>query len=409
MADTTSGSSNNTHSTPGRPRRPLSRFSRQFRRRLFLGCLCGIAIGGFGWYFGRPYFYVSQARRLLLKDPAAAALVLEQEVLSTSGSFPEAEVLWSHALLRSGRWVEAVGAFSQIKSPENAAPASLLALANDAVESKVNSLARVTLESVRAGTPERLKAVELLISLAENDGDFSKVLVLADELDQMVGVHGKSNLSRAYAFEQMMNLPAAADAYERALDDTIAVAEQEKILRTLVKICIQLARAEDARSYMMRLNAINKSDRSVSDKLSEARLRRLEGDITGAMKVIEEISTTSIMPPEVLEFRAALSIDRRDYSAAIDDLQQVLAAQPLNKQAHYRIAQALVKCGRTAEATVHMSENRRLLALSNRIVSLQMKSNRTSEETEELIDALEKSGMESTAAALLQRSKKSQN
>ncbi len=409
MSESTSGSTENPRLTPARTRKSASRVSRRFRRRMLICCLFGISVGGGLWYFGTPYYYVWKARKLLMTDPAAAAIVLEQDVLSTSGSFPEAEVLWSHALLKSGRRMEALGAFTQIKSPEMAPADCLLDLANEAISSKLNTLARIALESVRSGTPERQVAVETLIRISESEGNFSQVLVLADELDRIAVGRSTGTLSRAMAFERMMDLPAAADAFKQALDGSNSPVEEEMILRKLIRICIQMAHAKDARTYMGRLNSIDAVETSVGDQLNEARLRRLEGDVDGATLALNSLPQTAINLPEVLEFRAALNMDRRDYPAAIADLKLVLAAEPLNKQAHYRIAQALIKCGSTAEASFHLSENRRLLDLSNRILALQMKPNRTQEETDELIHALEESGMKSTAAALLQRSTSHRN
>lgn len=339
------------------------------------------------------------------KDPAAAANLLEQEVLSASGSFPEAEVLWSHSLLKTGRWMEALGAFSQIKHVDVASPAALLALAEESMERKAYPLAGLASNAVRTDARERPQALEILLRLAEREGNFVAVLALADELDRIVPDRTETLLLRARALEQLMDLPAAAVAYEAALKSSEETANDTRILPSLVRIYIQLARPADARTHLNQLLKEGIDELSLDDRLSEARLHRLEGNVEAARRSLEEVLRSGRRDSEVLELRATLAMDSRDYQAAVSDLQTVLSQQPWNKQAHYKLAQALTKCAREDEAAHHFKENRRLLELSNRIVSLRTKTNRTQEETEELIRALEDSGMKTTAANLRQRSK----
>lgn len=339
------------------------------------------------------------------KDPAAAALLLEQNVLAASGSFPEAEVLWSHSLLKTGRWMEALGAFSQITHPDTASPAALVALAEESMERKAYPLAGLASNAVRNDAGERPQALEILLRLAEREGNFVAVLDLAAELDRIVPDRTGTRLLQARALEQLMDLPAAAVAYEAALEKSEKTDDNKQILRSLVRIDIQLARPAEARTHLNRLRRESTGEPSIDDLVSEARLQRLEGNIEEARRSLDEVLRSGRRDSEVLELRATLAMDGRDYQTAVADLQTVLAEQPWNKQAHYKLAQALTKCSREDEAAHHFKENRRLLELSNRIVFLRTKTNRTQGETDELIHALEDSGMNATAANLRQRSK----
>jgi tetratricopeptide (TPR) repeat protein len=403
MAENTSGLPKASQTLPERTRKPTSRFLRP-RKRLVLLCMFSVVVGCIAWHFGSPHLYLWQARRLLQKDPSAAALILEHDVLARAGSFPEAEVLWSHALLRTGRWAEALGAFSQIEDAHAADPAALVALALESMERKVYPLAGMASNAVKDDSTERPQAVEILLKLAEREGNFVAVLKLIDELDRIAPDRTGTGLLRARALEQLMDLPAAAVAYEEALERPEKTDDVLPILRSLVRIYIQLARPFEARVQLNQLLSQSIGHSSMDDRLSEARVQRLEGNIEGAKRSLEEVLRNGRSDSEVLELRATLAIDSRDYQAAILDLQSVLTEQPWNKQAHYKLAQALTKCGRQEAAAHHLKENRRLLELSNRIVSLRAKTNRTQEETDELIQALEDSGMKATAANLRQRS-----
>ena len=387
-----------------RTRKSPSRFSRRNRRRLLLFCIFSIAVGSIAWHYGSPHFYLWQARRLIQKDPAAAAMLLEQNVLAASGSFPEAEVLWSHSLLKTGRWMEALGAFSQIKHLDSVNPTALVALAKESMERKAYSLAGLASNAVRNDAKERPQAIEILLGLAEREHNYEAVLGLTDEMDRLVPERSGTSLLRARALEQLMDLPAAAIAFEAALESAENIDDKTQVLRSLVRIYIQLAKPVEARARLNRLSSESSAALSIDDRLNEAKLQRLEGRIEDARRSLEEVLRSGKYDSQVLELRATLAMDSRDYQAAVIDLESVLSDQPWNKQAHYKLAQALTKCGRSDEAQKHLKENRRLLELSNRIVLLRKKPNRTAEETDELVWAMEESGMKATAAQVKQRS-----
>jgi len=389
-----------TTAKPSRKRKSARRTSQMFRGRSLARVVIGVALVFIVMHFGSPYYYLWRAQQLLTSDPHAAASLLEQHVLLGAESFPKAEVLWSHALLLDGKWAEAMGAFSQIKTPETVEADSLLNLAKDAFERNIDRLAKMALDAIGSEANARPQAVELLMSIAEREGNAGAVLDLAKELDAMGSGAASINLRKARAYEQLMDLPAAAAALEAAIESAPDPEVQEQILRTLVRINLQLGRPRDARGYQTSLAAITANTPHFSDQLNEAKLQRLEGDIDGSSKTVNKLAVREPHNVEVLELRATLLMDRLAYQEAVADLERVLSTQPWNKQAHYKIAQALNKSGRTEEATGHLEENRRLLALSNRIVSLRMKHSLTSQETVELIRAMEESGMKASAAKL---------
>ena len=98
-----------------------------------------------------------------------------------------------------------------------------------------------------------------------------------------------------------------------------------------------------------------------------------------------------------------LAFDKGDYDTAESDLRAVLQSQPWNRQAHYKLAQILLRSDRKEEAQGHLDENRRLTELSNRVLELQSTRRSGTKEAErltELADALEELGQWETAARL---------
>ncbi len=380
------------------------RVLRRSRRRLGRGLLIVIAVCCVAWYFGRPYMLVRQARSLLTTNPRQAAELLEDVVASSGDSFPDAQVLWSRALLRCGRWEEALGCFSQIKNPEAADSASLLELADEAGASKIMLFEVMALEAISPNDSRRADAIDRLISIHEQAGDHAGTIKLANELAELQPANAKPWLVLARTHEQLMSLPLAVSNYRIALNCDQSQSEPISTLRAIVRLLILLGERAEARLLQNQLIQLGES-LSLPDQINEARLLRLEGNLDGAWDATAKILTQEHDDPDALELRATISMDRQEYAAAESDLQAIITRQPWNKQAHYKLAQSLSKLGQEKMAAVHFAENRRLLDLANRILNLQGKADRDEAETAELIKALEQVGMKLIAERLKQQSR----
>jgi len=366
---------------------------------LLLTVACGVS-----WYFGRPYLLVYQAKSLLVTDPKRAAELLEDAVASAGDRFPDAQVLWCRALLRSGRWQEALGCFSQIKNPELTDGAALLDLAGDARADNLTLLAEMSLGAISPSNTHRPEALEHLIDIRKQKGDLNGILSLASELATLQPEDASPWQSMAYAHEQMMLLPVAAKDYREYLAREQIPRERVSGLRSIIRILIHLGEKEDARERQDELAHLTvcHSPNAV-DQLNEGRLRRLEGDIDGAWNQATAIIQDDKNSFLAIELRGTLSMDRVDYVAAESDFRTVINHEPWNKQAHYKLALTFARLGREKEAEVHFKENRRLLEFSNRILELQNKLVLTPDEKSELINALEQTGLKTIADQMRQR------
>lgn len=63
-------------------------------------------------------------------------------------------------------------------------------------------------------------------------------------------------------------------------------------------------------------------------------------------------------------------MDRGDWPSAESEFRKVIARQPWNKNAHYRLAQALQHLGQANSAAEHFAVNRRLTATSLKILRI---------------------------------------
>ncbi len=371
-------------------------------KQLGLGLLAIVVLASVWWFEVRPRRLASQARAILNSDPQAAAILLEDAVASSLWGSRDAEVLWARALVRSGQTEEALGCFGLIQSPELAEAGGLIDLADDAIAAELPLLAVLTLEAIPTDSPQRSAALERLISIEQQHGESVAAVKLATEWTQSQPENAVPWRIMARLHEQRLELPEAIHDYREALVREADATVQAEILRSQVRLLIVLGEREEARKMQAELTRISITPTTV-DRLLDAQLRRMEGDIDGAWSEVEQVIQAEAANLAALELRGTLAMDRHEYARAEADWEAILQLQPWNKAAHYKQAQTLAKLGREAESASHFAENRRLLQLSLRILELQGRRDLSVSETTELSHALEQTGLKAAADRLRSR------
>ena len=372
-------------------------------KRLGLGVLAIIALGGIWSYAVRPRMLVRQAREILTSDPQTAAVLLEDAVAASLWGSRDTEVLWARALLRSGQAEEALGCFGLIQSPELAEASGLIDLADDAMVAEMSLLAVLTLEAIPADSLQRGEALERLISIKQQFGDSVAALKLATEWTQSQPASPAPWTILARLHEQRLEFPEAILDYSEALTREANATGRAEIQRSQVRLLIVLGEREEARKVLAELSRTAIVP-TTADQLLDAQLRRMEGDIDGAWSEVEKVLQAEAANLAAWELRGTLAMDRHEYARAEADWEAILQQQPWNKAVHYKLAQTLAKLGREAESASHFAENRRLLKLSLRILELQGRSDLSVSETTELSLALEQTGLKAAADRLRPRS-----
>jgi tetratricopeptide (TPR) repeat protein len=365
-------------------------------KQLGIGALVCLLAGGTWWYLGRPYLLVRHARKLIESDPVQAAALLDEALDGSLLSNPKNQLLWSRALLRSGRWDEALGCFSQITKPQELDGSALLELADDAAARNVSLLTVMALEAIPQDTPARTSAIQRLVEIRKREGDTESIEKLASEWALQDPDHPDPWRLMAAIHEQRMSLSEAVQDYRKWVDREKTPERRVEGLRSLVRTLIALGERDEARTRLTELSKISSSPQLI-DQLYDAQLKRLEGDIEGAWSGVNQVLRVEPSHLTALELRGTLAMDRADPGSAVEDFEKVLRVQPWSQQAQYKISQCLTRLGRTAEALPHLEESRRLLKFSNRILELIGKENLTNEETDELVNAFEQTGLKTAA------------
>lgn len=365
---------------------------------------------GLGWWFVLwPAIQYRQARQQLTENPQRAAQLLERLVADAGGDYPAAQLLWTRALLKSGRWDEALGCFSFIRQPANLDDDDLLALTDEALSAGIPLLAAYAVNAVPPTSsrwPDALERQQVLCHLQQN---WPRVIELGNQLLAIDPQRTAAWKLVAEAHERLMNPPLAAIAYREYLNRETDRALRRPALERLMHLAIELGDVDDARRFSTELATYG--DPTRNEQLLEAKLLRLEGRIDEAWQTISPVVAAAPTDLQALELRGALAFDRGELDTARSDLQAVLDRQPWNKQAHYKLGQLLLRAGEREPARRHLDENRRLTELSVRILDLQAKTASGQAEIDrltELAAAFEQLGQRETAARLREQARSRQ-
>ena len=373
----TSASSENQISEPRKPtaRKRAQRFS---GRKIFAALTVSLLLGGF-YYWDRPRRMCQSAKRIIDSEPNQAAALLEEAVSASNGNYPDAQLLWTHALLRAGRWQEAIGCFSFIKTPSALDSDRLFDLGKEAAESGVSLLATNVFEAVSPESPSYPAATAELMKLKFAVSDWSTVIELSDQLNEVTSLPPPiATLMTAMCYEKLMNHEKSINGYKQYLStgQTQDLPEELLAIRSLQRLSAELGDGREARKWLERLR--QKTELTSSDRISEADLLRLEGEPAAAEQIVNDVLSVGHRIVAAIQLRGVLAMERGAWLAAETDFREVLQTQERwNKLAHYKLAQVLLRQGRSEDAEHHFQRNREINETSVRILKLESAQSET--------------------------------
>ena len=146
----------------------------------------GLFAAGIGyWAFQTPSGLYWRAKQLAESNPAAAEQLVMESVGRADRDYPPAQLLWCRLLAKSGRWTEALGAFSQIQNASACDPREFLELAKEALTAHQTLLAQYALTAADRPGPAQSEVLELLISLKLQSEQSYEAMNLARKLSRL--------------------------------------------------------------------------------------------------------------------------------------------------------------------------------------------------------------------------------
>lgn len=328
------------------------RFSKLRVALILAGLLCGSA-----WYLRAPLFCF-WGRMRLEADPVRAEELLEQSFKSAGGAYPRAQVLHCRALGKQGRWLEALGYFSVIENPAEAQP-ELLQLGLDAVAARQFALAERALTAGVVPGASEAEILRALIPLQWNLGRPNEVLSHCQRLTELTPEDSLpyDYSGRVYEFRQ--SAAEAARAFQAALERHPD--DPGQLRRHLIAMYLETGDVTAAHTQVDLL--LQESSRALDAQLYLAFVLRLEGKTEAALAAVTSVVESKQAPPQALQLRGVLYLDRRDYESAVADLAAVVEQMPANREAHYKLAEAYRKLGNSELAAKHLAISSELTEL----------------------------------------------
>jgi len=365
---------------------------------ILLGLACVALTYGAWETLLRPRYLFDRAVASLDQDPLQAAQLSEEAFATSMVPFPRAQLLWTRALLKSGRWDEAVGCYSLIEAPGQLPSVELIQLGDESMQAGFPMLATFAFEAVPPQSLDYVQAIDGLIQVRGAEQNWPQVAELSNKVESNK-LAIESQFLIAVGFESQLKFQAAESFYQRVAESESASAElKEKASRALTRIALRLGERSKADKWISQCHARSTNDWEL--QLMQARLLRLQGNRDAAMKAVDALLASSPNHTEANLLRGSLSLEAGLAADAAVRLQRVIDNNPYSKEGHYKLALALRQLGQPAQAKLHFAENRELNEASLTILELQGKPSKDitkSERTKRLAEAYERLGQHEIA------------
>lgn len=297
------------------------------------------------------------AEAALATDPAAADALAARAIEQAGGDFPDAQLLRSRALVALRRGDEALGSFGLIRSPQRCDQQALVDLAAEAQAAGENLLARLALEAANRSGALRAEVLKRLILLGLDASSSDEVLAHCKLLESLRPDDPFAWQTEARLRRARKQALAALPAYRRALQLEHDERTRQVLRGELAGVLLDLGALTEARKIID--DFLGGGDAPPDLLMKHAYLSRLEGRPEEALNAIERVLAEAPSPAARM-LQGIVQLDAGRFSEAAANFKRVVAEQPRNKEAHYKLSQAYTKLGETEHARMHMEKCQRL-------------------------------------------------
>jgi predicted Zn-dependent protease len=304
-------------------------------------------------------------------DPRGADQILERAIAASAGDFPDAELLRCRALLAGDRTNLAVECFEQMLHPASGDPELLLQLAQQAQQKGNLYLAERAAKLIPPGDSRRPAALQLLVATQMRIGQQDAALERCREWVASAPGDYQAQRQLAGLLRQRRQVLPAIESCRAALRlAPDGGSDQRAIRRELIELLITVHDAAGARGEFDQLA----TDGSADDlALIEAYVLRLEGRFEEALQRVDVELRRRPKNSEAQFLRGTLLFDLERYAESAQSLAETVRERPAFKEAHYKLAQAYQRLGKTKQAEVHFDRSTRLTRLAEEHLELEQR------------------------------------
>jgi tetratricopeptide (TPR) repeat protein len=326
---------------------------RGLRRIVLVGILAtGAALAAWMALRPSPPALYERATRLAAASPDEAERLYRQAVMRAGGSFPDAQMQLGLLAARRQAWEETEKICDSLDW--RAVRADLVvALGREAVAARNTTLTgRVAAELSRRPRSTALPALQELATSCRGHGLPAQELTCL-ELQTVVAPddpRGWWQLARAY--ESRADPVAAATVYRHAGERDLPPRDRVEFQHRLVERLVDAGVADEARDELNRLMAMDDTQ-TARIQVHRAHLHRLDGDFRAALADLEKVWDQIREAPGAIRLRSILQLDAGEFDAARQGLEEVVAANPFDEAAHFKLAEACRRLGLAEESQIH--------------------------------------------------------
>jgi len=305
------------------------------------------------------------------RQPAVAEQTLTRAVNASGGRDPNPQIALCRLLLRRKAFQEAFSLFQKIDLP--ACRSDLLfAFGRDALRMDQRTEGLSALETViQSNCRERVAALELLITDFREWGQRQKQLHAATLLTQ---VEPENPRRWADLLEIQTTLGLDSDVIA-TLETALQHDFPPEILRHLQSSLVQqLVNRGDVKGARREWETLRKLEGdSAGVRGFEVYVCRLEGDLGRSLQLVNSIVSETPNLPFPRFTRGVVLLDLRRFSEAAEELEIVIAAQPFNAPAYFKLSEACRGLGKVDLSRTYQQRAAEISSTQIRLSSLMKK------------------------------------
>ena len=199
---------------PNSPRKPRIRVISVSVVVAVVVTACGL------WWYTSPWRLLRQAEGILARDPAQADALAEAALNASTGRASQAWFIRCRAQLALGNPLEALGAYAQIKQPEQCNIADWCALIEEAQVAQHTMLADMALSVVLKFGSERARVLTLALPLKASTMAEPEALELIQELRRLAGTQADCWRAVGMTEQARGRYAEAFEAYRQAVKNS---------------------------------------------------------------------------------------------------------------------------------------------------------------------------------------------
>lgn len=294
---------------------------------------------------------VERALKIADKNPAESERLLRRVPSSDAAENSAAFLSLAWLCGRKGEWNEARTFLARVDA-SSCRPDLLVKFGREAMLANQYALAVKALEPLRSRVvPERAEALEMLWKIYPVQGTYDDAIAVAHALLEIQPKNHSLRLELIKALKGAFKEVECLEEIRTALKYDVPRNVKIELEFLLIDQLMVLGDVRQAWKEVEALEQLAGKSPQLQSKVID--LLRTEGRLNEALTAVTELFPRVQQMPAAYLTRGVLYLDLRRFEEAASDLQRVIAAEPFNEGAHFKLSEAFRNMGQDELARKH--------------------------------------------------------